>query len=299
MLYLNADDVHQSLAFEEVMECVEEAFRIYESKDFIMPDRFAMNCGGSNSLLLMPCAAQGHISTKLVTIFPENKSKGKPAISGMVVLKDQNTGEILALMHGGSITALRTGAVTGVSIKYLAENSAGKAGLIGCGLQGYYQLRYACLARPIQRIHLFDIIPEAVVSLSQRLKEQLPEVKIQAMDSVEELVKASDIVISATTARKPVFPNDEELFKGKHFVAIGSFEPDVREFPDAIFRVLKKVWIDTGFAKEESGELIAPLQSGLLKDELSERVKEGIGKGDVSSPPHPLIPPPLGGGAGM
>jgi ornithine cyclodeaminase len=270
MLYLNAQDLMAALSFEGVMGAVEEALRLYESKQFVMPDRMSVDCGGGNLFLLMPSVAADRIATKLVTVYPGNRARGRPVIDGIVVLSDRATGEVLALMDGKTVTAMRTGAVTGLSIRYLAQPGARTAGLVGCGVQGYYQLMYACTAREIDRISLFDVDPAAIPPMVDKLRAALPGIAIETAASAAEVLAESEIVITATTAREPVFPDDPALFEGKHLVAIGSFEPEVREYPDAAMRVVKRVWIDTDYALEESGELIIPLREGLLREDQLE-----------------------------
>ncbi len=285
MRYLNANEIMKAITLEEVMASVEEAFRIYESKSYTMPDRMAVNCGDDNLFLLMPCVAKDSISTKLVTVFPKNRARNRPVIDGIVVLSDRSTGEILALMDGKTITAMRTGAVTGVSIRHLAQADAQAVGIVGCGVQSFYQLMVACAARNIHTITLFDIDPTAVISLIEKLRTDalMPplslDIEVKIAESTEALAQASDIVITATTARAPVFPDNPALFKGKHCVAIGSFEPEVREYPDAVFSLVEKVWIDTDFASEESGELMTPLQKGLLHTEQLETLGHFIQSG--------------------
>jgi ornithine cyclodeaminase/alanine dehydrogenase-like protein (mu-crystallin family) len=129
---------------------------------------------------------------------------------------------------------------------------------------------YACTARHIERIALFDVNPAAIPPMMEKLHVSLPGVAIEAAASAAQVLEASEIVITATTARQPVFPNDPALFRDKHLVAIGSFEPEVREYPDAAIRAVEKVWIDTDYALEESGELIVPLREGLLREEQIE-----------------------------
>jgi ornithine cyclodeaminase/alanine dehydrogenase-like protein (mu-crystallin family) len=279
MLFLNADEIMDALAFDAVVDSVEEALRVYEERAFVMPERMAVHCGDNNLLLLMPCVSMGSIATKVLTVFPGNRAMNRPVIDGIVILSDRSSGEILALMDGKTITSMRTGAVTGASIRHLARTDARSVGLVGCGAQGYYQLMYACTARDVRKITLFDIIPAVISPLIERLQKSLPGIGIEIARSTEELVRASDVVITATTARTPVFPDDPELFKGKHFVAIGSFEPDVREYPDAIFAVVEKVWIDIDFAKEESGELLVPLRDGNLREEQVETLGHFIQSG--------------------
>jgi len=270
MLYLNHDDVLRALPLPQAMEAVESALRIYESGAFAMPDRMAIDCGEGNLLLLMPSVADAHFATKLVTVFPGNRARGRPVIDGIVVLADRATGEVLALMDGKALTATRTGAVTGLSVRYLASPEARSVGLVGCGVQGYYQVRFACVARDVRRVTVFDVRREAIPPFVERLRGALPGVEVRAAASARELAQVSEILITATTARAPVFPDDPALFVGRHCVAIGSFEPDVREYPDALFRVTARAWVDTDYAKEESGELGIPLRAGLLREEQIE-----------------------------
>jgi ornithine cyclodeaminase/alanine dehydrogenase-like protein (mu-crystallin family) len=279
MLYLSTSEILQALTYPEVMGCVEQALSIYEDGTYTMPERLAVPCGGDNLLLLMPCVAADHMVTKLVSVYPENRASGRPVIDGIVVLYDRSTAEILGLMDGKTITALRTGAVTGVSIARLARPDAHSVGLVGCGVQGYYQLMYACTVRDVERIVLYDIQSAAIPPLVEKLQTSLPGIVIEVAESTTSLLAASEIVITATTARKPVFPDDPELFMGKHCIAIGSFEPDVREYPDAVFRLVEKVWVDIDFAKEESGELLVPLQKGLLREDQLETVGHFIRSG--------------------
>lgn len=267
MLLISGKELGASITCVELINSMEEAFRIYEKRQFVMPDRLTVSWSTNNSLLLMPCVSGDHLSTKVLTVVPENQSRNKPVISGAVILNDASTGEILALIDGNTLTAHRTGAVTGVSIRHLARKEVNSVGLIGCGVQGFYQLLYACSERNIQKINVYDISSKRAVSFVESLKKPFPNIAAQRADSAEALVKASDIVITATTARKPVIADDPNIFQGKHFVAIGSYQPDVREYPNAIFSALDKVWIDTNFAAEESGDLHIPITNGYLKKE--------------------------------
>jgi len=138
--------------------------------------------------------------------------------------------------------------------------------LIGCGVQAYDQILHACAARPIERVLLLDRSPASVQALTDKLSGALPTIEITAAPSLSVLTRESQILITATTARTPVFPNDPALFENKHCIAIGSFEPTVREYPDAIFSRTSNVWVDTLHAKAESGELAIPLSKGILKE---------------------------------
>ena len=267
MIYLNSREITEVVSCDQMMDAVEQAMGIYEDKSYIMPERMHVPCGDGNILLLMPCVAGDYMVTKMLTLYPENRKVEKPVIQATVMLSDSRTGTPLAIMDGGTVTAMRTGAVGGSSIRHLAKTDARSIGVIGCGVQGYYQLKYGCCARDIQEITLFDMNLANATSLLEKLQSDYPEIIIKTAESAEELARDSDIVITTTTARVPVFQDRAELFAGKHLIAVGSFEPDVREFPNALFTQTASVWVDIDFAREESGEILIPLRDGLLREE--------------------------------
>ncbi len=267
MLYLNSQEIISAVTCDQMMDAVEQALQVYEDKEYTMPERMNVPCGDGNILLLMPCIAGDYIVTKMLTLYPENRKAQRPVIQATVMLADSRTGTVLAIMDGGTITAMRTGAVGGSSIRHLARAGAQSIGLVGCGIQGYNQVKYGCAARDIRRISLFDMNMKNTMYLLEKLQSEFPDITINRADTIEQLVNESDIVITTTTARTPVFPDRAELFAGKHFIAVGSFEPDVREYPDALFSQTSSVWVDIEYAREESGEILVPLTEGLLQDE--------------------------------
>ncbi len=280
MLYLNSQAITTAVTCDEMMDAVEQAMAVYEDKAYTMPERMNVPCGDGNILLLMPCIAGDYMVTKMLTLYPGNRAVEKPVIQATVMLADSKTGTPLAIIDGGAITAMRTGAVSGSSIRHLAKAEANSVGLVGCGVQGFYQLKYACAARNIRKISLFDMNLENTAFLSEKLRSDYADIEINIVETTEDLINASDIIVTATTARTPVLPDIPELFAGKHFIAVGSFEPDVREYPDALFNQSSHVWVDIDYAKEESGEILIPLKEGILKEEQIITLGQFIRSGD-------------------
>ena len=77
----------------------------------------------------------------------------------------------------------------------------------------------------------------------------------------------SDVIITVTNTKTPLFPDEASLFKGKHFVGIGSYKPEMREYPETFFKQLEKIYIDTEHAFKETGDLITPIKQGWIKKE--------------------------------
>lgn len=265
MLFLNEQAIRQAVSPEEMMAAVEEAYRLFTAGQCTMADRVAVSQEGL-SMLYMPCFAGDYVSTKILASCPANPARGLPALDGVVLLNRADTGQLEAILDGAAVTALRTGAVGGVAARHLARADARTAGLVGCGVQGLHQLVFVCAVREIHTIYLRQTpgrdLTEFIRQLRAMLSPRQPEILL--CPSADEVLKNSDIVITATPARQPLFSDDPALFRGKCVLAIGSWQPDMREIPDAVFFAGAEVFIELPYACQESGDLSQPLASGAL-----------------------------------
>lgn len=266
MIYLNKEDILKSITFDELMDSIEEAYKIYESKKFNMPDRIHID-NKDLTALYMPCFLEGTFGTKILTVAPNNAKLNKPVIDGVMLVNDVETGEIVCMMDGKTLTAVRTGAVGGVGVRHTTSEDIKSVGLIGTGAQGFYQILYACKARDIKDVYLYNRTKEKAINLKEELEAELKDVKIHVVDSSRELVEKSELIITATTSNEPVIDNDKELLKGKHIVAIGSYKPTMKELPNALFEIVDKITVDTDFGKIESGDLSIPIEKNLIRNE--------------------------------
>ena len=185
-----------------------------------------------------------------------------------MILNDHDSGKPLCVMSGKTLTALRTGAVGGTAVRHTTPEDLSTLGVVGAGAQGFYQIRYAVHVRNIKHVYLYDAYVRSLDQYIRNLTAILPPgVNVEACAGVKELLKGSELVVTTTTASDPVLPDDPDLLKGKHFIGIGSYKPTMREFPDALCSLVETVYVDTKFAKEESGDLSQPLASGALTDD--------------------------------
>lgn len=264
MILLGEQEIQEAVSAEEMLDQIEGVIRFYETKDFIMPDRMQLGYG-DDTLLLMPCFTKEAVGTKLITVFPGNAAKNLPVVDAVMIINDAQTGAPLALLNGRVLTALRTGAVGGVGVRHLSPQEPHALGLVGTGVQGFQQARFASTAGEITRINVFDIQSKKLPSFVSALSEALPGIDIRQAASIEDLLASSQTIITATTSKQPVLPDREDLIRGKHFIGIGSYTPDMREFPEALFRLLDRLFIDTDHAIDESGDLVVPLQNGWIR----------------------------------
>lgn len=270
MIVLGKEEIEGLVDYEEMMDEIEEAYRIFGEGSFFMPERPVVE-HENKTLMYMPCYTKDVIGTKILTIFPENAKLGLPSIDGVVLLNDSLTGVPLAVLDGQSVTAYRTGAVGGTAIRHLSRKECHTVGIVGAGTQGFYLALYACAAREVHSLYVYNHSDRDLTEYLARLEKAIdnPGVKVVQCKSVEELVKNSEIICTATPSETPVLPDERALLEGKCIIAIGSYTPKMREIPDAVWDLVDKVYIELPYACEESGDLSQPLSDGrLTKDRI-------------------------------
>ncbi len=265
MLLLNKNDITKAVDLNGLMDQIEEAYRIFGAGEFYMPPRPTV-CHNNKTLIYMPCYTEKSLGTKMLTIFPENSKLGLPSIDGLVILNDLETGKTLSIMDGQTVTAFRTGAVGGVGIRHLSRKDCHTVGIIGAGVQGFHLALYACAARDIHTVYVYNHSNRDLTEYLARLEKAIdnPDTKVVQCKTVEELVGNSEIICTATPAENPVLPNDKASLEGKCIIAVGSYTPVMREIPDVILELAENVYIELPYACEESGDLSQPLEAGIL-----------------------------------
>jgi ornithine cyclodeaminase len=263
MLLLSASDVESCVSILDMLEAAEEAFLIQESGAFNMPDRMHVE-ENENVVLLMPVFADKYFSTKIAGVFPGNKDINEPTIHASVLLSDARSGKQLALIDGSILTKLRTGAVGGLGIAYTTPKETDSIGIIGAGQQAFHQVMFAATVRNIRQVFVYDPYHPDLDGFINKLKSYLDHIDFHSCGSAEELVKSTQTIITATTSKTPVVPNQAALLQGRHFIGIGSYRPEMRELPDLLFSMIDELIVDTDTAKQESGDVRTPLESGII-----------------------------------
>lgn len=270
VLLLSRSDLESILTMEDVMETVEEGFRQFALGNVKMPLRPTIRIEKSNGLLTyMPAYVGGinALAVKVVSIYPDNPTYHQlPTIQGTVLMNDPETGALLSIMEGGFITAMRTGAVSGLATKYLARRNAKVAGIFGCGVQARTQLIAVNEARKLETVKAYDALPEVSKMFCEEMGRKLGIEMTQA-ESPEDVVTDSDIIITATVSKEPVFKGDW-LESGSHINGVGSHHgPGWRELDETTIKRAKVVVDSKEACLKEAGDIIDPIQMGIISQE--------------------------------
>lgn len=265
MIALNAADIFSLLTPAETVSLVEAASLAAGHEDCVVPARQHIRWS-RGTLLTMPAIAPGVMSVKLVSVVPGNAARALPVTNGLLVLSDGETGLPLALLNAAALTAVRTGAVGALGVKYLTPPDGSSLGVVGTGVQGTWVAISACAMRPIRTVFAVRRSVASFASFEKALAERAAGVRVVACANAAELLARTGVIVTATTSAVPVLPDEAPLLEGRHFIAIGSFERHMRELPDSVFRLSGHVVLDSELARHEVGETVAPVEQGILTE---------------------------------
>ena len=266
MQIFDAAAIRSAAPAAALLDAVEAAYRDVAAGRDRSPVRSRVALRGGD-LLLMPGVRDGGAgaAVKLVTVVPGNAERGLPTVQAVIAWFDAATGEPLAILDGTEVTAMRTGAASGVGTRLLARPDASVLALFGCGGQAAWQVRAVCAAREIREVRVFARTVASRETFAARMAAELtPAVRVTASASAEAAVTGADVVCCATTASEPVFDPDW-IAPGTHINGVGAFRLDMVEIPPAIFGRASLVAVDSREAAlAEAGDLVAALRDGQL-----------------------------------
>lgn len=267
VMILTRSDLEKLLNMKEVIEIVEEAFRELQMGTAKLPERVTITINKMRGWMgVMPAYLErmGSLSTKIVTVFEKNSERNLPTTMATIILNSPETGEPLAIMDGTYITAMRTGAVSGVATKYLSRKDSKIVGIFGAGVQARTQLRAMYTIRDIEKAYVYDKIREKAEKYATEMSQKL-NIAVEICNP-KNLVTKSDIIITATTSKTPLF--DGKLVKpGTHLNVIGAFTPNAREVDDTVIEKSKIIVDQKSAALKEAGDLIIPIKKGVISEE--------------------------------
>ena len=209
-LYLSQEDVIAAggLDMRGTMQAVETSFRLHASGQTILPPKPVLRWGGPETeettgrIMAMPAYLGGDLRVagiKWIPSAPQNPTRyGLPRANALIILNDPDTLMPMAVMDGTIVSAMRTGAASGVAAKYLAHPQARSLGMVGAGVQMRTQAMAMRVALPnLKEGRIFDIIPEKAQAFAQEMSAEL-DFPIRAVGTAAEACRGADVFITAT-----------------------------------------------------------------------------------------------------
>ena len=290
---LSASDVRRALSARDAVDAMRTAFGELSAGTAAVPVRSHLE-SARGLLLVMPavlggcaCAevsrqrnfprdrkvAQPALGAKIVSVFPDNPSRGAPAVQGAVLLLDAETGRASALLDGASLTGIRTAAASALATDLLAHADADVLAVFGAGAQGRAHVEMLARTRRLREVRIVSRSGASAELLAARLSEAaatlIPErgsgspPVIRAVREPAAALAGAGLVVTATSSTTPVFETSD-LAPGAHVNAVGSYRRDMQEVDADLVRRARVVVDQREAAWEEAGDLVVPAESGLI-----------------------------------
>ena len=263
MFVLNKDETREALAWPELINAIEAMFR--EGCEMPVRHHHDVSVPGESdaTLLMMPAWVPGsYMGIKIVSVFPDNSKRSLPAIFGTYLLSSGKTGEMVAVIDGGELTARRTAATSALAAKYLSRPDASSMLMIGTGRLSLNLMQAHAAISDISSFTIWgrnDASAEKIAEEARRLG-----LNAAATTDLDAAAREADIVSCATLSHEPLVKGDW-LKPGAHLDLVGAFKPSMRESDDsAVTR--SSVFVDTfDGALKEGGDLVQPLEAGIIR----------------------------------
>jgi ornithine cyclodeaminase/alanine dehydrogenase-like protein (mu-crystallin family) len=206
ILYLSRADVEKvHLSMKEIIDLLEKAFLEKGSGNVEMPPKPGVHTMPDAFIHAMPAyiPAMKSAGIKWVGGYPENFKRGLPYISGLMILNDVETGIPYAVMDCAWITAMRTGAASALSAKYLAQPNSETVGILACGVQGRTNLEALACLFPIKRVYAYDVLPEVQEQFIAEMTDWFDFEMIGVKEPKQAIVESDLVVTSGPILKHP------------------------------------------------------------------------------------------------
>lgn len=271
MLALTAGEICRLVPMRDAITLMKEAFRHLSRGVATAPLRTPVDVPDAHGVsLFMPAYVPsiGGLGLKVVSVFPDNTSRGIPTIHALVCLIDPQDGTPLAIMDGTYLTALRTGAVSGAATDLLARPEARVLALFGTGAQAVTQAQAICAVRQIEEIRVVPRSRAKGEAFIDRIREydDPTAAKMRVVTDPDMALRDADIICTATAATAALF-EDTSVALGTHINAVGAYTPLMQEVP--VETVARSVIVvdQRAAAWAEAGDLIIARDRGLIMEE--------------------------------
>jgi ornithine cyclodeaminase/alanine dehydrogenase-like protein (mu-crystallin family) len=262
---ISADQVRANLQLSDLVEPMRNAFKAFSRGDSSDAIGFLRPNGGEVHIKSGFMAGSKVFAVKVSAGFQENIARGQPVWDGVVMAFDASTGAPVAIVQdGGLLTDWRTAVAGAVASHALARADAKTLGVIGTGIQGLWQPLAHKTVIDFDRLLLWGRSVEKAKAIQTQLEPQLPGVKVEVITDLEQLVRESEIIVTATGSLEPIIKN-EWVQPGTHITAVGADDDRKRELELSVLKRADVIVVDSLLVNQKYGDIAQALKAGTLE----------------------------------
>ena len=267
-LILSRDEMKELVTIEEVVDLVEQAFRIHGQGNYVMDPKFHIiipKYEGEWEAMPSYSGDPESAACKFVAIREKNREKfGLSTVMSTLVYTDPESGFPLMICDGTYHTNMRTGASGAVSVKWMARKDSKKIGFVGAGAVAVGSLRSLNAVGKFDEVKIWSRKKQTAEGFASKLQGQF-DITLTPVDTVEQAVSEADIVVSQTLAKDPII-KDEWIKDGTHIAALGSDMEGKQELETKLLK-RSRIFVDDMGQCVRDGEINVPLKKGEMKVE--------------------------------
>lgn len=263
MLVLSADDVRSALDHRAAVDVIERVLLDETPGHTRVPGRVTFDVD-HGWFRVMPGALLGDGGREVMGVKVMALARGA-GLSYLLLLYDERTGDLLAMMDASVLTQVRTGAVSAAFLRRVCPGGIPLLGVIGSGFEARGQVETIARTIEVRRVCVFSPNTERRSAFAAEMTRDLG-IRVDAADTAR-AAAAAPLVVLATRATAPVV--DGAWFsEGAVIVSIGSTRPELREIDDRTMARAGRVIVDhRGQAMAESGDIQAGLAARVIQED--------------------------------
>ena len=260
VLSISEEDVRRTLTVRKSIQLARRAYVTRAKKRVLEPLRTSFTVEGGATFYFMPAyvSGLGTVSAKVVSVNPRNRNSSLPSTSATIYVFDSKTGLEFARIAGDNLTAIRTAASSALATDILAHKEANSLGIIGTGKQARAHVPAILKVRNVSQVLVYSRSKVHRAAFLRSSSKNIG-VRVTTADSVEEVVRKSDVLVLATTSRVPLFTGST-VSTGTHVNAIGAALPCSREMDTTLVKRSVLVVDSVEQAVATYGDVMIPLR---------------------------------------
>ncbi|NNF35121.1 MAG: ornithine cyclodeaminase family protein [Saprospiraceae bacterium] len=256
---ISGNQIQELIDYSELISLLKVAFA---SGDIKVPLRNHYHLSDEDILLTMPAwEKDGPTGIKLVTVVPENPSRGIPSINGLYIHFGSDTRVPLCILDAKALTNKRTAAASALASSFLSREDSKKLLFLGTGALAPDLIRAHCSVRSFETVYIWGRNFQKAYLIANQFSTE--KITVKPIVDLDDIIPQVDIISAATMAKEPLIKG-ELVSEGTHIDLVGSYKPDMREADDNL--ILKsEIYVDTiEGATKESGDIVIPLSKGII-----------------------------------
>ncbi|MEX5563177.1 hypothetical protein SM764_07125 [Pseudophaeobacter sp. 1A16562] len=259
-----AEDIRPHMSVADLIPSAKQAFRALSDGTATAPVQVLYPSPGADIHVKSATLAGCPIFTVKMAGWSQDLANiGAPPSSGMIVVFDSQTCRPVAILQDDHlISDYRTAAASAVVADLLVIDRAQHAVVIGTGTQARLQVEALLLVRPVTSVQVWGRDHAKAQALVDKLQAQFARVRFEVADDLEQAVRSSDVILTATGAKQPLIHADW-LSPGQHITSVGSDDETKCEI-DPVALSQAQVFVDARASGLAFGAPHRAIRSGLM-----------------------------------